>query len=397
MVRSLPGLSPRLAVSLFFLSLGILFSCWVARIPAVSERLDLNTAQLGTLLLFAAVGSIVSFQFAGGLIQRHGSALIGTISGCGFAVSFALLAVAPDAISLGAVLFVFGFFHGMIDIAVNAQGVEVERVLHRKIMSSLHGFFSLGGLIGAALSGGIAFLGIGIVPHFLTFAIIAFVVYLWAGRAQLPDQPVEAHHAHATAGSAFRRLIPPRALWAFGVIAFCAAIGEGGMADWSSLFLHQELKTSEGVAALGYTTFSTTMLLGRFSGDRIVAQLGGVRTLRICGLVAAVGMALAVATEAVATAMIGFALVGIGLSVIIPVVYSAAGRTPGLHSGQAVASVATIGYTGFLAGPPVLGWLAQLTSLPFALTVIVVLSVVVVFFASAVDPARATSPSAPLP
>lgn len=382
---------PRAAVSTFFAVTGFISASWITRIPAAASKLNLDTAQLGTLLLFLGIGSIVAFQFIGKIIEQQGSARSAFVFGSVYVVSLSLLAVSPNSIALGASLFIYGFMFGAVDVAMNAQGVGVERMLKKPIMGSLHGFFSLGALVGAALSGAIAQAGIGLRPHFIAFSVIGLACVLWANRGQIEDEAV-ANQEPRKKGSRFS--LPPRMLWPLGVIAFCAAIGEGGMADWSALFIHNDLKGSEGVAAFGFTAFSSTMLIGRFAGDRIIGRFGAVPVVRAASVIAAVGMLIGLLPGSIIAAVVGFAIMGLGLSVVIPVVYSAAGSTQGIASGQGVAAVATIGYSGFLAGPPALGYLAQVTSLQAALMVVVVLLAVIFFFAHALQRERIVNETA---
>ncbi|MGB3306588.1 MAG: MFS transporter [Thermomicrobiales bacterium] len=381
MPRLIPSPTPRVAVSTFFAVTGFIYASWVARIPAAAEKLDLNTGQLGTLLLFVGIGSIVAFQFVGRIIEVRGSGRTAILFGGLYVITLSLLALSPVPFVLGIALFGYGFVFGAVDVAMNAQGVEVERSLHKPIMGSLHGFFSLGSLVGAALSGVIAEAGIGLTPHFIAFSLIGLALLLWAQAGQIADAPSPVGAAEEPKRARFS--LPPKVLWPLGVIAFCAAVGEGGMADWSALFINSDLGGSQGVAAFGFTAFSTTMLIGRFAGDRIIGRFGAARVVRWASVIAAFGMLVGIAPGTLLAALVGFAIMGLGLSVVIPVVYSAAGSTPGIPSGRSVAAVATIGYTGFLAGPPLLGHLAQVTSLQFALYVIVVLLAAMLFFAPA--------------
>ncbi|MGN6486076.1 MAG: MFS transporter [Thermomicrobiales bacterium] len=281
--------SPRIAVSTYFVLTGFISASWIARIPAAANALDLSTASLGTLLLFVGVGSILAFQIVGRLIERFGSARVATGFGLVFSVSLSGLALAPVPIALGAALFVYGFTFGATDVAMNAQGVEVEKRFHKTIMGSLHGFFSLGALAGAAISAGIASLGIGLVPHFLAFSVLGVLTVLWANRGQIPDASAAPGEEVAPKRGP-RFALPPKSLQVLGVIAFCGALGEGAMADWSALFIHDELGGSEGVAAFGFAAFSTTMLIGRFTGDRVIERFGRVPVMRVAGVVATLGM-----------------------------------------------------------------------------------------------------------
>lgn len=382
--------TPRTSVSAFFAMTGFVSATWIARIPAATRKLDLDTAQLGTLLLFIAVGSLVAFQFIGRIIERRGSAQSSVVFGGGFAVGLSLLALAPVPVLLGVALFAYGFAFGAVDVAMNAQGVTVERRLRKPIMGSLHGFFSLGALVGAALSGLVAEAGIGLIPHFVAFSAIGLATVIWAARGQVADDP---HPERLDAeGKPPRFALPPRVLWPLGVLAFCGALGEGAMADWSALYVNDELAGSEGVAAFAFTAFSLTMLIGRFAGDRIVARFGPVRSVGVGSVISSLGMLGGLLPGTIEAAVIGFAVMGLGLSVVIPVVYSAAGSMPGIPSGHGVAAVATIGYSGFLTGPPLLGYLARLTSLKTALLVVVVALAVNVVYARALHrPDKRTS------
>jgi fucose permease len=186
--------------------------------------------------------------------------------------------------------------------------------------------------------------------------------------------------------------LPPRILWPLGVIAFCGAVGEGAMADWGALYVHDELDGTEGMAAFAFTVFSTTMLIGRFAGDRIVPRFGAGNVVRYGAIVSAIGLLIGLVIGTLASAIAGFAVMGIGLAFVFPVVYSAAGSTPGIPSGRGVAAVATIGYTGFLAGPPLLGLLARVTSIQAALLIVVALIAVIPFFTASLNRPRETAP-----
>jgi len=387
--------SPRTAVSTIFALVGFISAGWIARIPAVTTKLDLDTAQLGGLLLFIAIGSLTAFQFIGRLIERHGSARTTFVFSLAYLAAFVVMALAPNPWILGAGLFGYGFGFGATDVAMNAQGVTVEKRIDRHIMGSLHGFFSLGALVGAAISAGLASMDVGLEANLLGFAAIGLATMAWANQGQIADEPEP--ELPAREGKTSRFSLPPRALWPLGVLAFCGAVGEGSMADWGALYITDELGGGEGLAAFGFTMFSLTMLSGRFATDWAVARFGRDRLIRFGAIVAALGLAGGLVPSTTLAAVIGYAVMGIGLAGVFPVVYSVAGSTPGIPSGRGVAAVATIGYTGFLAGPPLLGILARATSIRIALLVVVLLIATIPFLTDSLkrrDVAVVKSPAA---
>ena len=389
MFPSLRQPSPRTAVSTFFAVVGFISAGWIARIPALTDKLDLDTAQLGTILLFIAIGSLLAFQFIGRLIERYGSDRTTFLFSLAYITALVLMAISPSATVLAFTLFLYGFGFGATDVAMNAQGVTVEHRLKKPIMGSLHGYFSLGALLGGAISAVFAQFDIGLEANLLAFAVLGFGLVVWANRGQIKDEPIPADDTPKKKG--LRLSLPPRVLWPLGVIAFCGAVGEGAMADWGALYVHDELGGTEGVAAFAFTVFSFTMLVGRFAGDKIVAVFGPGLVVRVGAIVSAIGMTAGQLLGTTTSAIAGFAVMGIGLAFVFPVVYSAAGSTPGIPSGRGVAAVATIGYTGFLAGPPLLGFLARVTSIQTSLMVVAVLIAIIAPFTPALDKSKRRS------
>ena len=378
-----PG--PRVAVSSFFALMGFISAGWIARIPAATAKLGLDTAELGVLLLFIAIGSLIAFQFIGRLIERHGSARTTFLFSLAYIAAFVVMAIAPNPVILGAGLFLYGFGFGATDVAMNAQGVTVERHLRKPIMGSLHGYFSLGALAGAAISAVLAEAGIGLEANLIAFAVAGTVLAVWARGGMIADEPLP--DAHKTGdGKGFS--LPPRALWTLGVVAFCGAVGEGAMADWGALYVHDDLGGSEGTAAFAFTVFSTTMLIGRFATDRVSSRFDPSRVVRAGAIVAALGLVGGLLPSTTTAAVIGYAVMGIGLACVFPLVYSAAGSIPGVPSGRGVAAAATMGYTGFLAGPPLLGFVARATSIQASLLIVAGLIAVIPFYASSLKRPR---------
>jgi MFS family permease len=373
----------RRAVATLFLVNGALFATWVSRLPAIESSRGLSHAMLGVYLFVMAFGAMIAMPMAGLLGSRIGSAQVCRVSALIFAGMLPLLALAPNATTFALALFAFGIGHGALDVSMNAQAVAVEKLYRPPIMASFHALFSTGGLIGAALGGGIAALGLTPAVHFIVMAILLGAVALTTFRALLPFEMPSASKKAALFP------LPTRGLLALGVIALCIMVGEGAMADWSAIYLKKIIATSEGIAAVGYAAFSIAMALGRFFGDSLSARFGPVRLLRGSACVAMAGLVLILASPFSPLALLGFACVGIGFAPIIPLVFSAAGHRSGINPGVALASVTTLGYLGFLLGPPIIGFAAGLVGLRVALGLLFASTLTAVILAPNVGSAQA--------
>ncbi len=368
----------RLAVlGVFFLN-GLALGSWFVRIPAVQDNLELSEGLLGLALLGAAVGAMVSMPVTGALTSRFGSRRVVGITA--LLLSFSLIppTLAPSLALLIPALVLLGAANGALDVSMNSQAVVVEQQYGRPIMSSFHAAFSFGGLAGAATGGLVASAGVGPLPHLSAVAGLCAVATLIAYRPLLPASA----DAVGDGAPAFAR--PTRALLGLGVISFCVLLGEGAMADWSAVYLNDTLATGPGFAAAGYAAFSLAMAFGRLFGDRLTERLGPAVLVRACGALAAIGLGLALAAGQPYLALLGFACAGAGFSIVFPAALSAAGRTEGMAAGPALAAVSTAGYTGFLIGPPVIGFAAELLGLGGALYIVVILSAAIVLLAGAV-------------
>jgi MFS family permease len=353
-------------------------SSWFPHIPAVQRKLDLSEGTLGFALLGTAVGALVATTMSGWIIARLGSRRVTRISALSLCAILPLPGVAPDLALLVVSLVLLGASNGILDVAMNTQAVAVEKRYRRPIMSAFHGVFSLGGLGSAALSVAIIGVGVGTATHLTVAGIVLGVTALWATRWLLPDEASTAS-GH---GPVFVR--PTGALIILGIVGFCVLLSEGAMADWSGVYLRNSLDTSAGFAAAGYAVFSSTMALGRLIGDRLTANVGAAMLVRAGGAVVAVGLGGALLVDQPIVALLGFGCVGAGLSFMFPLLLSAAGRVPGVSPGAALSAVTAVGYTGFLAGPPLIGLFAQATSLRIALGLVAALGLVIVALSSAV-------------
>lgn len=379
----------RRAVSALFFMNGALFATWVSRIPALQQGLGISHGVLGLALLGMAGGALIAMPLAGRASASYGSHRVCQVSATLYSLMLPLLALAPDKVAFMLALAAFGASHGALDVAMNAQAVLVEKQYERPVMASFHALFSLGGLAGAGLGAGFAALGAMPVFHFILAALL-----LGCGGGLVVFHHLHVEHPEETGHKAKNEemLVAPvpwpqkRRLLVLGSVAFCVMIGEGAMADWSAVFLREAVKASEGVAAAGYAAFSIAMALGRFAGDGLAARLGPVLLVRCSGVLAVAGMGLALGSGSPVLTLAGFAAVGAGFAAVVPQVFTAAGNTPGVSAGPAVATVVSLGYLGFLLGPPVIGLLAEGVGLRLALGVILMTSFLLVALASSVGP-----------
>ena len=358
----------RLAVAAVFFLDGLGFANWVVRIPAVQERLGLGEGALGLALLGVAVGALVAMPLAGRLVGVRGSRPVTRVAALAFAATLALPALAPTLTLLTLALVLLGAANGALGVAMNAQAAAVERAYGRPIMAGFHALFSLGGLVGAGIGGLAAAQGVGVAPHLAGVALAAAVAAAVVGPRMLPAA------ADALSDAPRRVTRPSRALVALGVVAFCVLFGEGAMADWSAVYLRDVTGAGPGLAAAGFATFSLAMAVGRSVGDALTVRLGPARLVRAGGVVAALGLAVALAVATPWAAVAGFGVVGAGLSIVFPTVLTAAGRLPGGAPGAAIAAVSAFGYAGFLAGPPVIGLVAEASTLRVGLALVVLTS-----------------------
>jgi MFS family permease len=360
--------SARWAVSFIFAVNGILVGTWAARIPAIQQHLGLQTGALGLALLCAAAGSLVAMNVAGYVAARIGSSLVTTVAGVLLCCTVPMLAVAPSLPLLAASLAFYGAAQGSMDVAMNTQGVAVERRYGKPILTSFHAFFSFGGLIGAFLGGIAGGRNVGPLPHFVAVSTFSAIALLIAGRHLLPG-------AADAGGDSISFVFPSSTLLMLGIIAFCTVLSEGAIADWSAIYLQHSVGAGAALAAGGYAAFSLLMAGGRLVGDSLTERAGPTAVVRIGTTMAAAGIALALLVPWAPVAIVGFGLVGAGLASVFPIVISASGRSRDISSGNAIAAVSTCGYFGFLVGPPTIGFVAQATGLRTALLLIVALCV----------------------
>ena len=419
----------RAAITAVFAGNGVLFASLFSRLPEVQERLGLDEGALGLALLAAPAGLICSVALAGPRVARHGSRRVAALSATGYAAALVLPAVAPSGIILALALFVLGGTSGALDVAMNTQGLAVERRYPRRIFASLHAGYSFGALAGAASAGLIAATGVALTTHLLAVGAIVAVLMAIAIRTFIPDRDARGgdEHARAQAGGATpaslaradepapaprsrggapsparagatpapwppsgaasparadgatparrartrRRLRPPpRALLGLGAVAFCVLLAEGAMNDWSAVYLARVHDAPPATAAAGLAIFSLTMGFARLAGDRLAAAFGSQKLVRGGLLAGAIVFAAAAAAPSAGAAIAAFSALGLCLASVYPLTMREAAQRSDVPAGVAIGAVTTVGYAGFLLGPPLIGLLAHASSLRASLALV---------------------------
>ncbi len=344
----------RWAISAMFFANGMTIGAWAPQIPLLLPRHQITETTLGLLILFLGLGAVAAMLATGRLISHYGSRNVLRIFALALVPMLSLIALAPSLPLLALCMVLLGGFLGSMDVAMNANAVEVEARLGRAAMSSFHGFWSLGGFVGAGGGGWI-------VAHWgaISGALVANAFCLGLILAALPYVMLGVRHDVARDGA--RDAVIPRdlALWLLGMISLFSMIPEGAVMDWAAIYLQKELGATQGTSTLAFAFFSGAMAVVRFGGDAVRNHFGAVRTLRFSALIALVGFAVAATAPLQGMAIAGFALAGIGVANMIPVIFSAAGNHPGLAPGTAIAFVTMLGYSGILFAPASIGYVAE--------------------------------------
>jgi len=365
-VTSVAGASRALRAQFFVL--GVMFATWGVHVPTVKGHYGLGEQALAIAMLASGVGALTALAQAGRIVGRWGPRAVSAVMGVLCCASVACLLAWPAYAALLAVMLVFGITGSLLDVAINTEATEIERLAAKPLMSGFHGMFSLGGMAGASLGSAAPALGLSPQGHLLLATGVGAAIVLLASRAMLPVPEKDAEEKHPLS-------LPRGPLLLLGVLASMGLIAEGAMYDWSVLFMKQERASTASTAALAYASFSGAMAAGRFGGDWVRARVSPARLMRASGVLAALGMAVALAVPSAWVALLGFACVGLGLSNVVPVLFSAASQVPGVSPAHGIAAVSGVGYLGMMAGPPLIGLVAEHSSLSTGLVVVVVFAV----------------------
>ncbi|WP_426062407.1 MFS transporter [Flavobacterium sp. DSP2-3-1] len=361
----------RWAVSMFYFGMGLCFATWASRIPDIKTDLHLSEGDLGSILFALPLGQLVIMPFSGKLVTRFGSHRILIFALLLYVFSMTNLGLAAAAWQLSLGLFVFGIFGNLSNIAVNTQGVYTEVLFKKTIMSSFHGMWSFAGFTGALI--GLGMLAFKLTPyiHFVIVAGIVFLMMVFNYKFLIK--------AKETIKAEKKKLFskPDSALIWLGIIGFCCMASEGVMFDWSGVYFKDVIKAPGPLVILGYTSFMIMMAGGRFLGDGLIRKFGRKTVLQISGIMISAGLFTAVFFPFVIPATIAFMFVGLGVSTIVPTVYSVAGKNPNVSPSVALTTVSSVSFLGFLMGPPIIGYIAELSSLRFSFAFIGIFGILI--------------------
>ena len=356
----------RIAVSLVYFCMGLCFASWASRIPDIKTALHLSDGMLGSILLTLPTGQLLMMPFSGKLVTRFGSRKVLLFALPLYGICLNNIGMVRHGWQLAVALFVFGLAGNLCNISINTQGIAAERLYERPIMASFHGGWSLAGFTGALI--GLIMINLEVNPqwHFITIILIVWTIvwfnhpYLVRGKIGQPkNQPKRKFFAK-----------PDGVLLQLGIIGFCSMASEGAMFDWSGVYFKDVVKAPPSLVILGYTSFMIMMATGRFLADSIISKIGRNKLLQICGVMISTGLFTSVLFPYLIPCTLAFMLVGLGVSSIVPTVYSAAGRHSKVPAGIALATVSSVSFIGFLMGPPLIGYISEISSLRYSFAVI---------------------------
>ena len=347
----------RIAVSTFFFVNGFLYANWTSRLPELQRFFGINNAQLGSVLFFIALGSIVSMPLAGWLGSKFGSDSIVKVTALLFCVAIPLVAISQNQWTIRLCFFFLGAASGSMDVTMNGQAVLVERLWGKVIFSSFHAVFSIGMAIGAAVGGVFSSFQVPLQSHLVMISTFGLLLCVWASTKLIKD--VTTANETVVSKGKTDKLLALKTILPFGFIAFCCMTGEGSMIDWSAIFMNKVVGQSEVLSAWAFGTFGVAMTIGRVFGDYFIVKFGKQKLMMIDALLSIIGLGISLAFVSVWSTFVGFFLVGLGLSTIVPIVFSSAGNLRNISPSAGISMATSIGYTGFFIGPPTIGYLAE--------------------------------------
>jgi MFS family permease len=365
------------AVYALFFANGVGWASWASRLPALTDKLGLSEGSLGLALFGATIGLFVAATSTAFLVLRFGSRLVTVLAGFAMCLVLPLIGLAPSAVAFAAALVAYGLSNGSFDLASNARAVVVERAAGRAMMSGFHALFSAGAIVGAASAALLAAADVPIEVHLSALGVLLGLVVLVAGRA-LGDGEL----GREATGPALAW--PGRALLGVAALAFCVLLAEGAVFDWSAVYLSTVAGATPAVAAMGLAVFQSAMMVGRLAGDRAADRVGAATLVRTGAVVGGIGFAGALLFPGVPTVLVGYFLLGLGIAASFPLAMSAAARNPRIATSIALGATTASGYTGFVLGPPLIGFVAEGTNLQIGLAVVVVCLVAAAALAPAV-------------
>jgi MFS family permease len=351
--------------ALFFVC-GLAFSSWASRIPEIKEKLNLNDAEFGSVLFAMPIGSLMALPLAGYAVDKFGSRRIVILATIFYLVSMPFLGFVNIGWQLAIALFLFGFGGDLLNISINVQAVGVEKAQNRSFMNFFHAVFSVGFMTGAALGGFLAKISVLPIYHLcaIAFVVLSTGIISYNILLKQDEKPTEPQPLFAW---------PDKSLMILGIICLCAMLSEGAMADWSVIYYKKILNKPNGFVTAGFTAFSVAMVTGRFLGDRALKKIGLAKLLLINSLLLVTGMVVALSFSYPIAIIFGFAITGLGLSTMVPLIYSEAGHSKTMSSGVALSAITTIGMFGFLLGPVIIGYISEFTNLRIALSLLILL------------------------
>ncbi len=344
-----------------------MFANWASRLPRIQSEYSIDHSVIGLILLMHGIGAVIAMPVTGWLINKHGSRIITSISAYFFGIFFMTIAWAPVSWTLCIPFFLMGVSTGILDVAMNAQAVKAEQILAKPIMTMFHALFSIGMVCGGLTGVLFTSLETGLKNHFGLMGVFSLLLLAFASRFLIRD--------HSTSGDSAAKVFawPRGPIIGLGIIAFCCMMGEGAMSDWSTIYMKDILESSKTIQGFGLTAFAAMMTFGRLFGDKGRGIFGDRKMMLFGSFISITGMILVLLAISPAIAILGFGLVGLGLSNIVPIVYSLAGSFPGVAPGVGIAMSTTIGYSGFMMGPAIIGYLSDLFNLRIALIFLAIL------------------------